>query len=222
MKPRCPCIALLAVAASSAQAAPPPWDEVVFADAFEGPATCPQTIIIPDGTRRTRLLNSNISYGVSVAVRPSVFLAEYDNIWGHNTPYDGITPWPGVTGSAPVLRSFHRWNYVAAHFRTPATVPPGYSGRFVNPATIAGPNITMAISRACGDFATHLPSPGCITRDVPTADAYMVFWQFNTSSPQMACNLQTDTDYYINIIQSDQESLTECVGDLCQVAPWRN
>jgi len=220
VKTRLLCIALL-VGAIPGHAASP-WGEVVFADAFEGLATCPSTVLVPDGTTRTRLFNSNISYGVFPPFRPAAYLGEYDNIWGHNTPYDGVTAWPGVAGAAPVIKEFHRWNYIAAHFRTPSTVSPGFASRFVNPTAIGGPNSTMAISRACGDFANHLPTPGCLSRDVPTADAQMVYWQFSTWSPQTACNLETDTDYYVNIIQSDEDSHTECAGDICPVAPWRN
>jgi len=120
-----------------------------------------------------------------------------------------------------VFKQFHRWNYVAAHFHTPATVPPGMYGSYVNPASVASPYTTISISRACGDFAQQLPSPGCLARDVPSADTRTIFWQFNTSSPTIACDLRPDTDYYINVIQADAVYDPACSGDVCTMSPWR-
>src|SRR5690242_12210238 len=211
---------LLLVLAVPCSAVPPSWDEVVFADEFDAITDCPDTILVPDGTQRLRLLKSDIQYGAQPAYRRDVPLAEYDDIWGHNNPYDGVTSWPGVAGAAPVFKQFHRWNYVGAHFRTPAIVPPGMAGSFRNAASVPSPHITVAISYACGDFS-RLPSPGCLQRDVPSADGTMLYWQFNTSSPMLACDLRPDTDYYINLIQADQTYDPECIGDICAIAPWR-
>jgi hypothetical protein len=212
---------VLLAASASGNAAPPPWGQVILHDSFEDIKTCPVKITVPDGTTRTRLSLSNITYGVFPGTRPSVALTEWDNVWGHNSPNDGVTTWPGVTGAAPSLKDFSRTSYVALHFKTPATVPPGSAGRFVNPTAMGGPNTTMAFSTQCGDFSMHLPTPGCIALNIPTGDYSMIYWKFTATSPNATCNLQPDTDYYVNIIQSDTDSHVECAGSTCPVSPWR-
>ena len=222
MRTRFALAGLLFVLAAPCSAMPPPWDEIVFTDSFEPENACPDSIVLPDGTRRQRLFKSDIQYGAQPSYRRDVNLAEYDAIWGYNNTYDNVAaPWPGVTGAAPVFKQFHRWNYVAAHFRTPASVPPGMYGSYVNPASIATPTTTIAISYACGDFTRRLPSPGCLGRNVPSADTMLLFWQFHTNSPALACDLRPNTDYYINVIQSDPVYDPECIGEICAIAPWR-
>lgn len=180
---------------------------------------CPASITTSDGAR-TLLLTSGISYGVYPGIRPNVNLSQWDNIWGHNSTTDGTTPWPGVGGSSPVIRSFGRSQYVGAHFKTRSSVT-GLSGGFSNPSFAAGPNITMAISTACGDFSANLPTAGCLRADVPTADANLVQWKFSTNAPGSYCNLQPNTDYYVNIMLTDHLSTTECSANAttCFVAP---
>jgi hypothetical protein len=77
----------------------------------------------------------------------------------------------------------------------------------------------MAISTVCGDFSEHLPSPGCFVdhvfgdppgTGVPTDGSLMVFWKFTSSSPLTSCNLQPNTDYYVNFIQTDPLSNRGC------------
>jgi hypothetical protein len=190
---------------------------------MESPTTCP-AIIKPDGIERTRMLHSSIAYGAQhYPVRPFVDVTQWDTIWGYN----GLEPapphdWPGVTGSAPTLMQFRRGYYIAAHFHTPANPQPGLAGRFVNPTANNGPPLTMAISRVCGDFSRHLPTPGCLKQSVPSSDWPMVYWQFAHTSPSTACNLEPDSDYWVNLMQSDPSSPIECMGQVCPAAAWRN
>ena len=169
--------------------------------------SCPTTITTQYGTR-TLQTTSAISYGAYPQQRPSVDLSQWDNIWGHNSVSDAGTPWPGVGGSSPVLRSFGRGNYVGAHFRTTSST--SVSGNFSNPTLAAGPNATMAISTVCGDFSDHLPTPGCLVTNVATADANLVRWKMTANNPSGSCNLQPNTDYYVNWMLHDATSDTEC------------
>jgi hypothetical protein len=107
----------------------------------------------------------------------------------------------------PVIRNVGRSSYVAAHFHT-LTAPGNLSGRFSYgeyPSPLA-PGITMAISSACGDFETHLPTPGCLKADIAPGNP-LVLWHFSTSAPDTACALQPDTDYYVNLMVAHPESV---------------
>ncbi|MBA8886140.1 hypothetical protein FHW12_000331 [Dokdonella fugitiva] len=195
----------------------------LFSDGFDVNAWACSDPIAPDGVPRTRLVLSDVDYSAQHwPVRYRVAMTEWDNVWGHNSATDAVTPWPGVAGSAPTLRWFRRTSYVALHFRTPVDPFPGLASRFVAPSANAGPNLTMAISRGCGDFRLYLPTPGCLAENVPTADVPMVYWQFADTSPATACNLQPDTDYFVNIMQTDPTSTLECTTVLCPAAAWRN
>lgn len=182
-------------------------------------AGCPTTINTPDGPR-TLLVTSGISYGAYPPQRPGVNLTEWNNIWGYNnitasTP----VPWPGVGGSSPVIRSFARTSYVGAHFKTGSST--SVLGNFSIPTFAAGPNVTMAISTQCGDFSDHLPTPGCLKTNVPTADANAVQWKLTANNPTGSCNLQPNTDYYVNLMLTDHLSTEECAASAatCNMAP---
>ncbi len=181
---------------------------------------CPSTITAPNGTSRNLQTVSNITYGVVASpVRLGVDLTQWDNIWGHNSTTDSVTPWPGVGGSAPVLRQFNRNSYFGAHFKTgPIT---GINASFLAPSGVGGPNVSMAISKACGDFSAQLPTPGCVKLNVPTSDTTMVLWKFTTNNPTGYCNLLPDTDYYVNMMFTDSASTVECVAGstTCNLAP---
>lgn len=171
-------------------------------------AGCPATITTADGTR-TLLTSSGVSYGVYPTQRPNVNLTEWDNIWGYNnTTATQPVAWPGVGGASPVIRNFQRDSYIGAHFRTGAST--SVTGHFSNPSFAAGPNQTMAISTECGDFSAHLPTPGCLIQNVPTADANLLAWKLTSNNPTGSCNLLPNTDYYVNMMITDHLSTVEC------------
>jgi len=160
----------------------------------------------------TRLLTSNITYGaVNLSARPNVAVTEWDNIWGHGNTTDGITPWPGVTGSSPVMRQFGRTNFVAAHFNTGAHASPT-SGWIIYPTNIGGPNIDIAISPTCGDFSANVPNPGCSIQNAASDDSRAISWKFTSGNTTSYCNLQPNTDYYVNIKLHDPTSPVECAA----------
>jgi len=128
---------------------------------------------------------------------------------------------PFASEPAPTILGFKRDSYVGIHFKTPVSPPQGSAGTWFNPTSNPGPNLTMAISTECGDFSAHLPSPGCLVPNVPSADAPMVYWWFGTTFPNTTCNLQPNTNYYVNIMQTDKASTLECSGNVCPAAAWR-
>jgi hypothetical protein len=222
LKMSIPLFALLVVSVP-ASAIPPPWGEVVYTDAFESLDTCASTIVAPDGLERTRLLFSDVRYTAFHYLRPSVHLTEWDNVWGYNNGLPGPpVAWPGVTGSSPIISGFGRWSYVALHFHTPAVPLPGLAARMVNSSSAGGPPLTVAISKRCGDFQQSLPTSGCLRRDVPHSDETISYFKFTLNHPELVCNLEPDSDYYINIMLSDPASAPGCPGGICPVGPWRS
>lgn len=212
-------IALAAALPCAAITASAQGNDALFATSFEITA-CPPLIDTPNGARAL-LYRSDISYGVGQATRQNMGLSEWDNLWGYNnTTTPGSTPWAGIGGASPVVLAFTRRSYFGAHFRTPTT-PGTMSGNFSNPSFYGGPNVTMAISTVCGDFSDHLPTPGCLADDVPTSDANLVSWKFTPNAPNSWCILQPNTDYYVNIKNTDPTSNVECPvsRSRCPVAP---
>jgi hypothetical protein len=48
------------------------------------------------------------------------------------------------------------------------------------------------------------------------------YFKFTLDHPELVCNLQPVSDYYITIMLSDPASASGCPGGLCPVGPWRN
>jgi len=187
------------------------WGQEIFNDSFEDASTCSPQVVLPDGSTRNLLATANITYGTYPLSRNNLDMGLWDDIWGYNNTTSPQVPWPGVGGAAPVIRFFPRHAYIGAHFHTPASS--GYNGHFSNPSFVIGPNIHMAISKRCGDFGAYLPTPGCLARDVPTADSNLVSWKFTANAPAGYCNLQPDSDYYVNIVITDPDTTVECPID---------
>jgi hypothetical protein len=174
------------------------------------PVGCPTTITHPNGDVLTRVTRSNISYGVyPTPVRPNVNLTEWENIWGHANVNDSVTPWPGVHGAGPVIRSMARRGFVAAHFNTSNYDVPTY-GSLTYPSNVGGPNIDIKISPICGDFSENTANPGCLKLGAASDDNPAIRWKFGTGNVVYYCNLQPHTDYYVNIRFSDPYSAVEC------------
>lgn len=211
-------VGTLASAISGTAHAGPLVDDGLFADGFDESTDCAATIETPAGPR-TRVLRADISYGVYQAQRRNVDITEWDGLWGYNSVTGPVTPWPGVGGAAPVIRVFPRDGYIAAHFRTPDSGGPLRSGGFLNPSYVAGPNVVMAISRRCGDFTEHLDTPGCLVSTqygsppwtgVPTADMPLAQWKQTPTAPAAWCNLQPETDYWVNVMFADPLDTENC------------
>lgn len=196
------------------------WGQMIFNDGFENPFTPQRRITLPDGTFRTLQQFSNISYGVYPAERPHVNVTTWDGLFAYNNTTSPPVGWPGVGGAAPVLRDFGRYNYIAAHFKTPADIA-RWNGGFSNPSYIAPPDpskptmrllVTFAISRYPGDFSRGLVTPGCIARNVPASDVALVQWKGTSNAPGSWCNEPPSTDLWVNWIISDP---SQCPRPIC-------
>lgn len=195
------------------------WNNVIFRSTFDDLSKPSSRIVLPDGSRRDLLTRGTITYGVYQAQRNNVNLLEWNNIWGYNnSTAPSPVAWPGVGGSAPVMRSFKSTSYISAHFKTGSNT--SLNGFFSNPSYIAPPNpdaperkllVTMSISRYPGDFSIGLPTPGCLVRDAGS-DSNVVLYKFTTNAPGSYCNLQTNTDYWVNWVISHPEG---CKFPMC-------
>jgi hypothetical protein len=193
--------ALLVLAA----AAPGVYDPLFHAD-FEQNSTCPAG----------RQLYSDIGYvgdNNSGDLRYHVELTEWENIWGHASPYDTTTPWPGRANSAPVIADFGKTTYIAAHFYVPQGAPLTWLGWITHTDYNYGHNLTAAISTECGDF-----SPGAQACFVQSLSGQpMVPWRTNTGA---FCRLRPNTDYYLNLKMTDpNEQSPTCShnADVCAI-----
>jgi hypothetical protein len=188
-------LAISAALSLPAQAALP---EFIFHNSFDDPSSCS----VPG---LTRAFSSDITYGAFTnPVRYAVSVVEWNNIWGHFNANDGVTPWPGVNGTSPVLQDFRRSNFLAAHFRT-GTNTSRFGSFYTTYAN--SPNIDMAISRQCGDF-TYVEA-GCIQTNVPRNAERLGTFTFATNNATK-CILQPNTDYWVNMKYTNQVPTSGC------------
>lgn len=197
------------------------WGQEIFNNSFDDPKRPPAVLIVPDGTRRMYLPSSDIFYGVFRSPTRRVSTTEWKSVWGANGALVPLQDFPLVRGAAPTLANFARDSYVCVHLAMPFEIQTGLADSFVIPVEIGGPNVTMAISTQCGDFTNHLPTPGCIKRGVTTSGDKAVSWNTTGVNPNTVCNLVRGGDYYVNVIQVDQDRQTECTKPVCGVALWR-
>lgn len=167
-------------------------------------AGCPAVAHTSFGDR-TLVARASIVFGATGrGLRPSADVSTWDGLLGFGETSVIATPWPGVGGASPVVINFPARGYICAKFRTPTNVSTR-NGHFSNPSYILAqsPSQTMAISTVGGDFSAHLPTPGCVVRNVPASDANLLQWKGTANNPTGSCNLSPNTDYYLNITLGD-------------------
>lgn len=196
----------------------------LFANGFDPPMPigCPSTIA-PDGVQRMRVLSSSVAYTAQQIVRGNVSLTEWDNVYGYNGNDPGPPhPWPGVAGSSPTLKTFKTTSWAALHFRTPAVPEHGFASNFKVPTAIGSPPITVAISRACGDFGQYVPNAACVAANQPSGDQSILYYYFGAPT-LTACALQPGADYWLNMMFTDPSNHARCYGGgaTCPLALWR-
>ena len=147
---------------------------------------------------------------------------QYDSIWGRNYGdqaggYPITKQWPGVAQQF-VMPKFGNNQFIAAKFHTPASGQHGsdltIDGTSFN-SSGGGSNATMArisatVSTACGDFnasSTNIPAH-CQWSQRGGFNAFSI----NSGYPAAPiCNLQPNTDYYLNIIYAPLTSPASAV-----------
>ena len=145
-------------------------------------------------------------------VRHTVDLTLWDNIWGHISENDDVSPWPGVAGASPTIWSIGKTQYVGALFHTTSTL--SLSGHYVNVSYGAGPNLDMSISPTCGDFAPA--QAGCLKTNIPSDGSGMIYWRMQNPTT-FWCALTPNADYYLNVRFHDPTTTGPgCSGDFCK------
>jgi hypothetical protein len=185
--------------------------------------SAPATVVVSPGSGgdscpaapRTRATVSDIHYlpEPPAHVRHAVDLTLWDNIWGHITETDNVTPWPGVSGASPTIWALGKTQYIAAKLHTGA-FSSTLAGTYIDVSYGAGPPIDMAISQTCGDFA---PAVACLKTNVPSQDQFLVAWNM-TSTDNFHCKLLPNSDYYVNVQFHDPNATGPgCSGDTCKI-----
>ena len=105
-----------------------------------------------------------------------------------------------------------RYNYVAAHFHTGANSS-GQYGYLVYATNIGGPNIDLRISQTCGDFSGAPANPACSKSNVASDGNPSINWWVKQGNVGTYCNLQPDTDYYLNVRFTNPASTVECAAN---------
>lgn len=187
----------------------------------------PTTVVVADlgggdncpATPRTRATSSDINYLPGSHIRHGVDLRLWDNIWGHISESDNVTPFPGPNGASPTIQTLGKSQYIAAKFNSGA-LPANFFGFYKNVSYGAGPNLDMSISTSCGDFAPA--QPGCIVTDIPSSDQGMVYWRM-INGTNFYCPLLQNTDYYLNLQFHDINTTGPgCTGSSCKTTIQHN
>lgn len=200
MKQKLAALLLTVLAGSTASPGASAVDDI-FVDGFDTVLSC----YGPTGSDRLEV--ANMTYGpVDQNFRLDVDVTEWDNIFGHGNPFDGITPWPGVIGTSPVTHTLARTEYMTIHFNTGAA-PNGRYGWLIYPSNSGGlsganpPDIQAKISTTCGDFSA--PQPGeqtaCFKQRAYSDDTRFLSWRIGSGTNPIYCYLAPNTDYWINI-----------------------
>ena len=174
-----------------------------FRDGFDG-GECPAG----------RIVSNDISYNGITLV--GVDVTQFENIWGRAHAFDPPMVWPGVDASTPTILYFARTGYIAARFHVPADVTDSTDGLFTYSSFGSGPLLDFSISTQCADFSPQQIACGIL--DAPPDGAAMMHWRLVNGS-NFWCQLQADTDYYVNIRLDDPtESPPSCSEDTCPVS----
>jgi hypothetical protein len=191
-------------------------------NSFGSVTSAPATVTVGAGsgdvcpvTPRTRATVSDLHYlpEPPAHVRRNVDLTSWDEIWGHITENDDRIPFPGPSGASPTISSIGKTQYIAAKFNS-GSLPANVFGFYKNVSYGPGPNLDMAISTSCGDFAPA--EPGCSVSNVQATDQGMVYWRM-VNGTNFYCPLLQNTDYFLNIQFHDINTTGPgCSGTNCR------
>lgn len=171
----------------------------------------------------TRLTTASIRYpnipngAPGAGTRSNVDLTVFDNIWGHANTIDTALPWPGRNSAVPAIIGWAKTQFVAARFTATTSTTPietlSYS------TYNSGPDLTLAVSSTCGDFAPT--NPNCLSEGVGTGEGFKKI----VLAPYInGCPLTPGNEYYINIkmtnpLPADCNSCTLATTNIVSTQP---
>lgn len=178
--------------------------QLICSNASPGNATSQQATVVvgtgvdPDScptSPLTRLTTASIKYPnvPQSGTRSGVDLTKFENIWGHMNSVDTATLWPGVSGAQPAIAGWGKTQYIAAKFHVPANQSTTAYGFMGYGTYFSGPNLTLAISTSCGDFAPT--NPQCVS----THTGGESFSKWRIVPATLNCPLTPGQDYFINL-----------------------
>ncbi|MEO7325023.1 MAG: hypothetical protein ABIW82_09365 [Dokdonella sp.] len=147
---------------------------------------------------------------------PSTDVTKFETIWGRNAPAGTPVLFPGLN-YYNVIANMGATTYISAKFVMPTSLPSNSSGILAHGGTLPGPNLTMAISDTCGDFAPANTQCGP-TADVP-GGAGMGKWKLSTYATN-GCPLVAGQTYFINLKVTDPAACG--AGTACEISTQNN
>jgi hypothetical protein len=164
----------------------------------------------PDG----RIVQSDIAYGDVTLT--DVDVTVFENLWGRVADSGPPTPWPGLSGSTPLILDFTKTGYLAAKFHTSPDPSDMLQGMFKYTSyPFMGPDLDVSISGQCADFSPEQTS--CVWSNVAPIDQGFLYWRFSAGD-LFHCQLQPDTDYYVNVRFNDPTATApQCSDVACPV-----
>jgi hypothetical protein len=163
--------------------------DALFGDSFEGdPDLCPAG----------RAFETKVSHRYDMADARVLDVKRADNIFGTFARWNPQTPFVWDQGFT-VFPAVKRPQYIASKLHVPATLPPDQHGKIYKGETVPGPRNTVSISTKCGDF-DFVPQfcKGQSSGPGSTILAYKL-----PGYAGVGCTLKPDSDYYLNIKQTD-------------------
>lgn len=140
-----------------------------------------------------RITTSNIAYVPATGSLRFTGLTDWSDIWGHATPFDATSPFPGRGNSQPTILNFNRNGYVCVRIH-PVAVSPSF-GFITHTEYNYGADLTAAISNACGNFAP--PDPLCKVDS--RSGQPIIRWTTKPTVYRTFCGVTVGADQYLNI-----------------------
>jgi hypothetical protein len=148
----------------------------------------------------------------------NVDVTKFENVWGRGSPTEQVIPFPGRNVFA-IIRNMQKNGILALKFTAPLS-PMNSWGIFNHAATMPGPNLSYAISTACGDFSPA--DSRCHAENIgPGVNAMM--WKLPNYTGPALCPLVPGGVYYKNIKMTNPPATHfECTGSTCKVTLQNN
>jgi hypothetical protein len=174
---------------------------------YNGVRGCPEAPP-PPPPPSGRITTSNIAYVPATGSVRFTAITEWSAIWGHATPFDAETPFPGKANAQPTVLNFTRTGYVAAHFR-----PSGIGARFgwiTHTEYNYGGDLTWAISRIPGDFSPADP----LCHGTTLSGQPIAMWTTAPATYRGKCAVAPSIDYYLNIkLTNPAQGTSTCLAN---------
>ena len=175
---------------------------------YNGVRNCPQ----PPPPAAGRIMTSNIAYVPATGSVRFTTVTEWSAIWGHATPFDAETPFPGRSNAQPTVMNFTRTGYIAAHFQP--TLTGAKFGWLTHTEYNYGADLTWAISSAAGDFNPV----NAICKGSATSGQTIGRWTTVPGTYRTYCPVSPGANYYLNVKLTDPTQSAFCPATSAQCA----